>query len=260
MNAENPIGVFDSGVGGISVLAELERELPHEHFVYYGDTLHAPYGTKTPEEVMICVRQVMKELTAREVKAVVIACNTATSVAAATLRQEMTLPIIGMEPALKPASLIRQGGAILVLATPVTLSLPKFQSLMERYGEGAVPLPCPGLMDLVEQKNFPEAKHYLQQALSAYDLAAVDAIVLGCTHYVFLRPLLRELLPDHVQVMDGNSGTAKQLRRVLEGKNLLRNDGEGNVLLLSSSPKEEDHARMEELLTLARQQSVVSGL
>ena len=100
----------------------------------------------------------------------------------------------------------------------------------------------------------------MQQALSAYDLAAVDAIVLGCTHYVFLRPLLRELLPDHVQVMDGNSGTAKQLRRVLEGKNLLRNDGEGNVLLLSSSPKEEDHARMEELLTLARQQSVVSGL
>ena len=260
MNAENSIGVFDSGVGGISVLAELERELPHEHFIYYGDTLHAPYGTKTPEEVMTCVRQVMKELTAREVKAVVIACNTATSVAAATLRQEMTLPIIGMEPALKPASLIRQGGAILVLATPVTLSLPKFQSLMERYGEGAVPLPCPGLMDLVEQKNFPEAKHYLQQALSAYDLAAVDAIVLGCTHYVFLRPLLRELLPDHVQVMDGNSGTAKQLRRVLEGKNLLRNDGEGNVLLLSSSPKEEDHARMEELLTLARQQSVVSGL
>ena len=260
MNAENSIGVFDSGVGGISVLAELERELPHEHFIYYGDTLHAPYGTKTPEEVMTCVRQVMKELTAREVKAVVIACNTATSVAAATLRQEMTLPIIGMEPALKPASLIRHGGAILVLATPVTLSLPKFQSLMERYGEGAVPLPCPGLMDLVEQKNFTEAKHYLQRALSAYDLAAVDAIVLGCTHYVFLRPLLRELLPDHVQVMDGNSGTAKQLRRVLKSKDLLRNDGEGNVLLLSSSPKEEDHARMEELLTLARQQSVVSGL
>ena len=253
MNAENPIGVFDSGVGGISVLAELERELPHEHFIYYGDTLHAPYGTKTPEEVMTCVRQVMKELTAREVKAVVIACNTATSVAAATLRQEMTLPIIGMEPALKPASLIRHGGAILVLATPVTLSLPKFQSLMDRYGEGAVPLPCPGLMELVEQKSFTDAKHYLQQALSAYDLAAVDAIVLGCTHYVFLRPLLRELLPDHVQVMDGNSGTAKQLRRVLEGKNLLRNDGEGNVLLLSSSPKEEDHARMAELLTLARQ-------
>lgn len=260
MNAENPIGVFDSGVGGISVLAELERELPHEHFIYYGDTLHAPYGTKTPEEVMTCVRQVMKELTVREVKVVVIACNTATSVAAATLRQEMTLPIIGMEPALKPASLVRHGGAILVLATPVTLSLPKFQSLMERYGEGAVPLPCPGLMDLVEQKDFSAAKHYLQQALSAYDLAAVDAIVLGCTHYVFLRPLLRELLPDHVQVMDGNSGTAKQLRRVLEGKELLRNAGEGNVILLSSSPKKEDHTRMLELLTIARQQSVVSGL
>ncbi len=260
MNAENPIGVFDSGVGGISVLAELERELPHEHFIYYGDTLHAPYGTKTPEEVMTCVRRVMSELIARDVKAVVIACNTATSVAAATLRQEMTLPIIGMEPALKPASLIRHGGAILVLATPVTLSLPKFQSLMKRYGEGAIPLPCPGLMDLVEQKDFAEAKHYLQQALSAYDLTTVDAIVLGCTHYVFLRPLLRELLPDHVQVMDGNSGTAKQLRRVLESQDLLRRDGDGSVVLLTSSPKETDHVRMVELLTLARQQSVVSGL
>ncbi len=260
MNAESPIGVFDSGVGGISVLAELERELPHEHFVYYGDTLHAPYGTKTPEEVMACVRQVMNELMARNVKAVVIACNTATSVAAATLRQEMTLPIIGMEPALKPASQIRQEGAILVLATPVTLSLPKFQSLMERYGEGAIPLPCPGLMELVEQKNFPEAKRYLQQVLSAYDLAQVDAVVLGCTHYVFLRPLLKELLPSHVQIMDGNSGTAKQLRRVLEKQALLRNSGEGNVVLLTSSPKEEDHTRMAELLVLARQQSVVSGM
>ncbi len=260
MNAENPIGVFDSGVGGISVLAELERELPHERFVYYGDTLHAPYGTKTPDEVMTCVRQVMTELTAREVKAVVIACNTATSVAAATLRQEMTLPIIGMEPALKPASLVRRGGGILVLATPVTLSLPKFQSLMERYGEGAIPLPCPGLMELVEQRNFHEAKHYLQQVFSAYDLAEVDAIVLGCTHYVFLRPLLSELLPDHIQVMDGNIGTAKQLRRVLEKKDLLRRDGDGDVMLLSSSTREEDHACMLELLTLARQLSVVSGL
>ena len=252
MRAENPIGVFDSGVGGISVLAALERELPNEHFLYYGDTLHAPYGTKAPEEVMACVRQVMAELTARDVKAVVIACNTATSVAAATLRQEMTLPIIGMEPALKPAAMVRHGGEILVLATPVTLRLPKFQSLMERYGEGAVPMPCPGLMELVEQKDFDAAKKYLLHALEQVDLSKVDAVVLGCTHYVFLRPLLEEILPVSVQIMDGNEGTARQLHRVLEQQNLLNRSEKGSVTLLSSSPKAEDLVCMQELLNLAR--------
>ena len=136
----DPIGVFDSGVGGISVLAELMRTLPNERFLYYGDSLHAPYGTKPEAEVLGYVRGIMAEMMRRGVKAVVIACNTATSVAAATLRAELDLPIIGMEPALKPASEIRHGGQILVLATPVTLRLQKFQALMARYGE---PCRCP---------------------------------------------------------------------------------------------------------------------
>ena len=137
MNAlwERPVGIFDSGVGGISVLRELRAQLPQENVIYYGDTAYAPYGTKPPEVVMARVRQVMAELLDRDVKAVVIACNTATSVAAATLRAEMTLPIIGMEPALKPAHQLRHGGRILVMATPLTLRLPKFEALMARYGE-----------------------------------------------------------------------------------------------------------------------------
>lgn len=145
----SPVGVFDSGVGGISVLAAMAKLMPGEHFIYCGDTANMPYGTKPQAEVMTCVRGVIGRLLDRDVKAIVIACNTATSVAAATLRQELTLPIIGMEPALKPAALLRNNGRILVLATPNTLRLPKFQTLMSRWGEGAIPVPCPGLMDLV---------------------------------------------------------------------------------------------------------------
>lgn len=248
---ERPIGVFDSGVGGISVLGELRRVLPRERFVYYGDTRHSPYGTRPPEEVLGYVRGVMDILMGMEAKAVVIACNTATSVAAATLRAELTLPIIGMEPALKPAAMARHGGQILVLATPVTLRLPKFQALMARYGEGAMPLPCPGLMELVEAEDFPGARAYLAERLAKFDMARVDAVVLGCTHYVFLRPVLREMLPARVLLLDGNEGTARQLRRVLEQRALLRQAGEGSVQLMTSGDEAVFLPRMRRLLALA---------
>lgn len=230
----SPIGVFDSGVGGISVLAELRRVLPEEDFLYYGDNLHAPYGTKPAEEVLRYVRGVMAHFAAVDVKAVVIACNTATSVAAAQLRSELPLPIIGMEPALKPAAEHRHGGQILVLATPMTLALPKFEALMARYGEGAVRLPCAGLMELVEREAFDEAESYLRELFLPYDMHGVDAVVLGCTHYVFLRPLLAKLLPAHVLVLDGNLGTARQLDRVLRERGLRREGGEGSVTLRTS--------------------------
>jgi len=248
----SPIGVFDSGVGGISVLGEMERLLPHEDFLYFGDTLHAPYGTKPEEEVMGYIRWVMAHLLARNVKAVVIACNTATSVAAATLRQELTLPIIGMEPALKPAAQQRRNGQILVLATPMTLRLPKFQLLMDRFGQGAVRLPCPGLMELVEQEDFLQARRYLEEQLAAFDLETVDAVVLGCTHYVFLRPMLRELLPPRIMIADGNLGTARQLQRVLTMQGLLKEEGEGSVTLESSADPALALPKMESLLKRAR--------
>ena len=247
----SPVGVFDSGVGGISVLGQLVKTLPQEQFIYVGDTAHAPYGTKPPAEVLGYIRGVMDQLTARDVKAVVIACNTATSVAAATLRAEMTLPIIGMEPALKPAAMARKRGLILVLATPMTLCLPKFDALMARYGEGAVRLPCPGLMELVEQEDFAGAEEYLQEHLAAFDMSDVDAVVLGCTHYVFLRPVLKRILPAHVQIMDGNEGTARQLRRVLEERGLLRLEGEGSVELHTSGEEHIYIPQMQRLMHLA---------
>jgi len=227
------IGVFDSGVGGVGTLAALRRELPEERFIFYGDTANAPYGTKSREECMACVQRVMDHLLAQDVKAVVIACNTATAVAAAELRARYELPIIGIEPALKPAHELRQGGSILVLATPMTLRLEKFRALYERYGEGAIPLPCPGLMELVEQEAYGQAKRYLTELFAPYDLTQVDAVVLGCTHYVFLRPVLAELLPPNVQVLDGNEGTARQLKRVLAARELLA-DGPGGVTLETS--------------------------
>lgn len=229
----SPIGVFDSGVGGIGTLAALRRVLPQERFLFYGDTANAPYGTKSREEVMACVSRVMDHLLAQDVKAVVIACNTATAVAAAELRARYTLPIIGIEPALKPAHEMRREGSILVLATPMTLKLEKFRALYERYGEGAIPLPCPGLMELVEREADDEARRYLLDLFAPYNLTKVDAIVLGCTHYVFLRPVLKDILPFNVKVLDGNEGTARQLRRVLTQRDLLA-EGPGNVQLETS--------------------------
>ena len=255
MNAlrERPVGIFDSGVGGISVLRELRAQLPQENVIYYGDTAYAPYGTKPPEAVMARVRQVMAELLNRDVKAVVIACNTATSVAAATLRAEMTLPIIGMEPALKPAHQLRHGGRILVMATPLTLRLPKFEALMARYGEGASPLPCPGLMELVEEGKLdgPEIEDYLHHLFAPYRDTPVDAVVLGCTHYVFLHPTLRRLLPAETAILDGNAGAIRQLRRVLEERNALRPEGaSGRVELHTSGDEALVLPRMKQLMYL----------
>ena len=237
--SEQPIGVFDSGVGGISTLQAMIRLLPQEHFIYYGDTANAPYGTKPTEEVIACVRNVTDKLMARNIKALVIACNTATGAAAYTLRRELTIPVIAMEPALKPASEIRKDGDILVMATPLTLHQEKFNALMEKYGEGAVRVPCIGLMELVEQENWEGAKAYLKEVFALYDLKKVDAVVLGCTHYVFLKEMIREMLPERIAITEGSEGTARQLKRVLARNRLLRENGEGLVELETSGSPEE---------------------
>ena len=246
----DPIGVFDSGIGGISTLREMIRELPEERFIYFGDTANAPYGTKETGEVIRCVRQVTERLTARNIKALVIACNTATGAAAYTLRRELTIPVIGMEPALKPASEVRKNGDILVLATPLTLHQEKFNLLMEKYGEGAVRVPCTGLMELVEQEDWQGAKAYLEEVFALYDLKKVDAVVLGCTHYVFLKDMIRRMLPEHIAITEGSEGTARQLKRVLARSHLLNESGEG-LVELETSGSPEDLEKMRRLLDSA---------
>ena len=150
----NPIGVFDSGVGGISVLRELVKIMPEEHYLYLGDSLHAPYGTKDIEEVRTLTIQNVDRLLELGAKSIVIACNTATSAAVAVLRKMYPeLPLVGIEPAIKPAVLAKENSRIVVMATPMTLRQEKFQTLMSRYDAMAriVPLPCPGLMEFVER-------------------------------------------------------------------------------------------------------------
>lgn len=226
MQKNAPIGIFDSGSGGISVLRTALRMLPNERFLYFGDTANAPYGTKTEEEVIVLAKNVAERLLKEGCKALVIACNTATCAAAATLRAMYPdLIIIGMEPALKLAHDLRPEGDILVLATPVSLSSNKYRLLYTAYGEHAHSLPCPGLMDFVERGDIdsPALKEYLLDKLSPYleNSNIPAAVVLGCTHYVFLKKTIASLLPRETLVLDGNEGTVRQLSRRLMQQDLL---------------------------------------
>ena len=255
---QRPIGLLDSGLGGIGVLGEALRQLPNEDYVYYGDTANAPYGDKTPEEVLGLVHQAVERLIELRCKAIVIACNTATSVSAGKLRQELALPIIGMEPALKPASLLPGEGKILVMATRVTLALPKFQALMAQYGRDAVPVPCPGLMECVERGELegPKVTALLRQLLGPWLSQPVKAVVLGCTHYPFLRKTIAALFPAGTPLIDGNAGSVRQLRRRLEEQNLLSDRQEpGRITFLSSSEDPSVLQRMQTMLELCANES-----
>ena len=246
-----PIGMLDSGVGGISVLREAVRQLPHEHFLFYGDTANAPYGTKTPEEVQKLAGAVVEKLLQRGVKAIVIACNTATSAAAAMLRERYDLPIIGMEPALKPAHQLHGRGMVLCMATPGTIRGEKYQKLYAQYGEGVTSLPCPGLMELVEQAdlNAPALHEYLERLLAPYRPQPIEAVVLGCTHYVFLKDVIPQHLPG-VPLIDGNEGTIRQLHRRLEELNILTPEKNTGTVELLSSAGETGIAAMEKMFHL----------
>ena len=216
------IGIMDSGVGGISVLRKAADLLPNENFIYYGDNANAPYGPKPKEEIHRLCEAAIAHLLGQDVKALVIACNTATSVYAADLRKWANIPVIGMEPAVKPASLARSGGKVLALATRATLSLEKFSRLMDDYGEGVIPLEGTGLVELVEsgKADSAEADAALKAIFSPYLDQQIDGIVLGCTHYPFLRRRIEAFFP-HSQIFDGRTGTVKQLERRLRETNSL---------------------------------------
>lgn len=250
LNRFSPIGLFDSGVGGISVLKEAMRQMPAERFVFFGDTKNAPYGTKTKEEVLALSRSAVKLLLEEGCKAVVIACNTATSAAAATLRAEYPdLPIIGMEPAIKPAQQLRHGGIVLALATPGTIAGEKYARLYSLYGEGVESLPCGGLMEFAERGEMQgeRLRAFLSDLFAPFAGRQVDAVVLGCTHYVFLRDAIAAHFPG-VPLIDGNEGTVRHLQRRLSQIDLLcPADQTGSARLLSSGG-EDAVQRMRRLL------------
>ncbi len=230
VDSERPIGVFDSGVGGISVLRELVRIMPWENYIYFGDSMNAPYGTKSLEEVRELTIHNVERLMEMGAKSVVVACNTATSAAVALLRKKYPqLPLVGIEPALKPAAVEKPGSRIVVMATPMTLRQEKFQNLMARYEEQIriVPLPCPGLMEFIERGDLEgeDLRKYLTELFWSVNHEPVDGVVLGCTHYPFARKLIQEILGQQVTIYDGGPGTAREMKRRLKEADLLR---EGN--------------------------------
>lgn len=222
-----PIAVFDSGVGGISVLKSLVEVMPHEDFIYYGDSANAPYGTKTLDEVRKLTCEHAKNLLIdQHAKGLVVACNTATSAAVRILREKYPdIPIVGIEPAVKPAVLFKENPRVLVMATPMTIREEKLRKLIDRYSDKGeiIPLPCPGLMNFVERGdlNGDDVRQYLEELLYEYTKNEVDAVVLGCTHYPFVRRMIQEVLGERVRVFDGGGGTAREMRRRLAEKNLL---------------------------------------
>ena len=246
MAAQAPIGVFDSGLGGISVVRQIRRDLPHERVVYFGDSANAPYGVKPPEQVRDLSFAVVRQLLEHNIKALVIACNTATSAAVNDLRKAYDLPIIGMEPALKVACDRGHGTPqrIIVAATPLTLRERKFAELMNRFKQehDIIPEPCPELVEIVEQGRLDDhdlVLHTLQGYFGHYEQGEIDSLVLGCTHFVFYRDDLREILSPTTAIIDGNEGTVKHLADILDERGeLAPQDAEGGATLLNSDSSE----------------------
>ncbi len=242
--SKNPVAVFDSGMGGISVLREMAALMPNEDFIYYGDSANAPYGTKTLEEVRrLTIEHISRLLEDYKAKAVAVACNTATSAAVKKLRQLYPdIPLVGVEPAIKPAVLACEDARVLVMATPMTIREDKFQKLEHLYDqEGEIyELPCPGLMEFVENGvlSGPELHSFLQNLLDPYLDKDLTGIVLGCTHYPFLRKAIQEVAGPDIRLYDGGRGTAMELlrRMKLAGVDRKETDHKGEISFLNSSP------------------------
>ena len=261
------IAFFDSGIGGITVLHEALKILPHEDFIYFADTANAPYGTKSRSEVRDLVFNAVDFIVSLDVSAVVIACNTATSVAIEDLRKRYTIPIIGMEPAVKPAVEKTEGTQkrVLVTATPLTIKEEKLKNLIDRIDNEHIVdlLPLPGLVQFAENFEFREeiVSQYLKRELSSLDLMRYGTIVLGCTHFLFYRNLLKKIIPESIDVIDGNNGTVNHLKKIIDGK---VDHGKGSGLIrwyCSGSPVEDVKKLAEfELLLLIIDSADKSGI
>jgi len=221
-----PVGVFDSGIGGVSVLAAIQRELPALDLIYVGDNMHLPYGEKSMLEIREYSRGVVEFLIARKCSVIVIACNTASAAALKYLRE--TFPevvFIGMEPAVKPAAEQTQTGVVGVIATTATFQGELFASVVERFASGVkvIQQPCPGLVQQIEagQLSSPNTMEMLHGWLDPMKAQNIDRLVLGCTHYPFVAPAIKQILGDGVSIIDPAPAIAKQVRRVLTQQNVV---------------------------------------
>lgn len=237
-----PIGVMDSGVGGLSVLQHIQTQLPHENLVYFADSRYAPYGDKTPKQIEARVFAVAKFLLTYGIKSLVIACNTATAATAQKLREKyafLNLPIIAIEPAIKPAAKASRTGVIGVLATASTINSERLSQLIQTHAKDqqVILQACPGLVQQIEKGAIHTNKTHtlLQQYCASIINAGADSIVLGCTHYPFVKTVIQEIVGSNVQIIDSGKAVAMQLRNTLERHGLCHHNANPTVSAWTNS-------------------------
>lgn len=261
---QQPIGVFDSGLGGISVLREIHRQLPAESLLYVADSAHAPYGEKSPDYILERSRVISDFLLQRGAKALVMACNTATAHAVDQLRAELDVPLIGMEPAVKPAVAATRSGVIGVLATAQTVASDRFQKLIDTHANDTrvIAQACPGLVEYVERGDFAsdDVKQLLWQYIEPLLAQGADTLVLGCTHYPFLLDTIRALVGDELMLLETSQPVTQHLRRILYQQKLLVKAGNATVqkrIQFFSSLTVADNARHQQRMSVLWQAPVV---
>lgn len=210
------LAFFDSGLGGLTVLHEALKQMPHEQYIYFADSDNAPYGTQSTTAIKALVFDAVEFLIQQDIKALILACNTATSVVIRDLRQQYSIPIIGMEPAIKPALELSNNKKTLICATEKTLSENKLQLLIENLNatNKVKRLSLQQLVFFAENFEFegPQVRNYLKHSFSKINWAEFDSIVLGCTHFIYFKKIIQELIPSYIHILDGNKGTVKHLK------------------------------------------------
>jgi glutamate racemase len=236
----SPIGIFDSGVGGISVLRAIREQMPEESVIYFGDQVHVPYGSRSMEQIQAFSEAITRFLLEHGAKIIVVACNTASAAALKYLRQKFPdVQFVGMEPAVKPAAERTQTGKVGVLATPATFQGELYASVVERFANGVKLFQhtCPGLVQQIEDGNLTgeKTRQILQEALLPMLEQEIDTVVLGCTHYPFVIPLIQQIVGKDVRVIDPAPAVAKQTGRLLETRRLrIKPGAKGEVNLYTS--------------------------
>ncbi len=251
------IGFFDSGVGGITVLHEALCQLPAENYIYYADTKNVPYGTKSKEEVREYILQAVDFMAGEGIKALVVACNTATSIAINELRRKYSFPILGMEPAVKPAVENNCNRRVLVVATPLTLQEEKYKNLVTKLGHAHIidGVALPELVGFAENYVFDEQiiLAYLNEKLGCFNLKDYGTVVLGCTHFPFYKKVFQKLFPVDTDIVDGNKGTINYLKKILTDNKLSTDEGlGGRIVFYSSGQKEPDDCRYNNYLKIIK--------
>lgn len=251
-----PIGVFDSGVGGLSVLRHLQAQLPTEQFIYLADQGHVPYGSRSAQEIIQFSQGITQFFVQLNVKAIVIACNTASAAALSLLRQQFDLPFVGMEPAVKPAAQQTQSGKVGILATGGTFASARYARLTAKHAQGVSVWedPCVGLVPEIEagRLDSPTVQQILQQALTPMLAAGVDTVVLGCTHYPFVLPVVEGILGTAVPIIDPAPAVARQAGVVLRQHHLLADGSQpGGVRFITTGAAEPYAWQVERLLGIS---------